>query len=380
MKRFFVWCGALIFSVIVHVGQMERAAAQDAPIPDGMDAVVTPDPNAGVSTPETLVSPLPPTLKLEGLRAVYQQLNRCSTAALTIQMSYFGFTGSYDEVIRAVNPHIDDVATRLEEMAGFAATHGLNAVIRYGGDVEMLKALVGSGFPVLVENVYYDGVTGDAFRDFISHNRVIMGYDDVLGVLYSFDSLLGNGEDGTGRPIPYEDYDARWRPFNRDYMVLYRPEEEARLRAVLGDHWDATYNLEHALALSQRELAENRADSFTVFNQGEMLVRLGRYEEAAAAFDQARNIGLPWRMFWYQYGALEAYLQTGRYEDVLTIARSVIDATPGVEEIYYYAGLAYEAQGDLLRAEANFEVALLRNMFYRAAADALTRVRAAVGG
>ena len=342
------------------------------------EGLSTPEVDA-VSTAEVALSPIPPTLKLDGLRAVYQQLNRCSAAALTIQLSYYGFAGTYDQVIATLNPNIEDVATRLTEMAGYASSQGLQAVIRYGGTIDMLKALVGNGFPVLVENVYYDGVTGDAFQDFISHNRVIMGYDDALGVLYSYDSLLGNGEDGTGRPIPYEDYDARWRPFNRDYMVLYRPEQEAQLQAVMGEHWDLTYNLEQALALSQVELDEERADSFTLFNMGETLAMLGRFDEAVPYFDQARDIGLPWRMFWYQYGALDAYLAVGRYDDVLTIVRNVLDGTPGVEEMYYYAALAYEAQGDLTRAEANLEVALFRNINFSQATAALIRVRQAMG-
>jgi len=343
------------------------------------EAVSTPAAPDAVSTAELFISPLPASIKLEGLRPVYQQLNRCASAALTIQLSYFGFAGTYDQVIQTVNPNIEDVATRLGEMAGYASAQGLNAAIRYGGTIEMLKALVGGGFPVLVENVYYDGVTGDAFRDFISHNRVIMGYDDALGVLYSFDSLLGNGEDGTGRAIPYEDYDNRWRPFNRDYMVLYRPEDEARLQAIMGDQWDVTANLESALALSQAELDENRADSFTLFNMGETLAMLGRYEEAATRFDEARDIGLPFRMFWYQYGALEAYFQVGRYDDVLSIVRNVLDATPGVEEMYFYAALVYEAQGDLVRAESNLEVALFRNINFSQATEALIRVRTAIG-
>jgi tetratricopeptide (TPR) repeat protein len=342
-------------------------------------AVSTPAPNA-LSTAEFALTPLPASVKLEGLRPVYQQLNRCATAALTIQMSYFGFAGTYDQVIQVVNPNIEDVATRLTEMASYANSQGLSAAIRYGGTIDLLKALVAHGFPVLVENVYYDGVTGDAFRDFTSHNRVIMGYDDALGVLYSFDSLLGNGEDGTGRPIPYEDYDNRWRPFNRGYMVLYRPQDEARVQTILGDQWDITANLEHALALSQQEIDDDRADSFTLFNMGETLVLLGRFEEAAANFDQARTIGLPWRMFWYQYGALDAYLAVGRYDDVLAVVRQVLDGTPGVEEVYYYAALAYEAQGDLARAESNLEVALFRNINFSQATQVLIRVRAAMGG
>ncbi len=39
--------------------------------------------------------------------------------------------------------------------------------------------------------------------------------------------------------------------------------------------------------------------------------------------------------------------------------------------------MAYEAQGDLSRAENSYEVAVFRNRFYTEASEALDRVRAA---
>lgn len=346
------------------------------PIAAQSNAISTPDPS--VSVAENPVSQ-PSTMRLSGLTAIYQDLNRCSAAALTIQLSYFGYAGTYYDAIYALNPHAEDVAVRLDEMARYAQSQGLGAIVRYGGTVDLLKALVSNGFPVLVENVYYDGVTGNPFNDFISHNRVIMGYDDALGVLYSYDSLLGNGDDGMGRPIPYEDYDNRWRAFNRDYLVLYRPDDEALLQTIMGDQWDVTLNLETSLQQSQAEIDSGDPDSFTYFNMGTTLSLLGRHTEAAGFFDQARDVGLPFRMMWYQYGPLEAYVQVGRYDDVLTLARTVITGAPGVEEMYYYAALAYEGQGDLQRAKSNLEVALLRNIYFLEASQALARVNAALG-
>ena len=353
----------IIFLVVFTLIGVSGAYAQE---------ISTEEP-APISTSVAANAPLPASTRLTGLRAVYQQFNRCSAAALTIQLSYFGWEGTYDDAIRGLNPHAEDVAVRLDEMIEFAEEQGLRGIERVGGTLDMLKALVAGGFPVLVENIYYDGP--DSFRDWMSHNRVIMGYDDTLQVLYSFDSLLGNGEDGQGRPIPYADLDVRWKPFNRDYLVLYRPEEEERLQAIMGDHWDPVYNAEWALEQSQAELDTENADSFTLFNIGSSLVALGRYEEAADYFDQARGLGLPWRMLWYQYGPFEAYYHTGRYEDVLQMARDVIAVTPGVEEVYYYAGLAYEALGDTFRAEANYQVAIQRNVDFTAAIEALARLR-----
>ncbi|MDI9634829.1 tetratricopeptide repeat protein [Anaerolineae bacterium CFX9] len=325
------------------------------------------------------LSGIPSTVRLEGLTGYYQDLNRCSAAALSIQLSYFGL-GDYSAAVRALNTHEEDVAVRIEEMARYSEEQGLGAIVRYGGTIDMLKALVGSGFPVLVENVYYDGITGNPFRDFSGHNRVIMGYDDALGELYSFDPLLGHGPNNTGRPIPYDGYDARWRPFNYDYLVLYRPEDEALLQSVMGEHWDETFNLEYSLALSLAEIEEGRSDTFTLFNLGTTLTLLGRYEEAADYFDQALALGLPTRMLWYQYGVFDAYYALGRYDEMITLARNVIASTPGVEEMYYYIGLAAEATGDLNRAQANLEVATFRQRNYPEALEALVRVRAALAG
>ncbi len=315
---------------------------------------------------------LPSTIRLTGIRPVYQQFNRCSAAALTMQLSYFGWQGTYTDTIRALNPNDEDVAVRLDEMADFARQQGLSAVYGIGGTLDLLRALVAGGFPVLIENVYYDGP--GAFKDWMAHNRIVMGYDDSKQEIYTFDSLLGDGPDDTGRPIPYADIDGRWRPFNRDFLVLYRPEDEAKIQQIMGGYWDPTYADEIALQQSEQELNSGSSDSFTLFNMGSTLVELGRYDEAADYFDQARALGLPWRMMWYQYGPFEAYYHVGRYDDVITLARDVIATTPGVEETYYYAGLAYEAEGDIARAKSNFQVAAWRNPDFTMAKDALKRV------
>jgi tetratricopeptide (TPR) repeat protein len=320
---------------------------------------------------------LPASHYIEGMEMVWQQLNRCSAAALAIQLSYFDWGGTYTDTIRGLNPHAEDVSVRLDEMITFAEDYGLIGIERFGGTVEMLKILVGNGFPVLVEATYYDGA--DYNRDWMSHNRVIIGYDDAEGVVYALDSLLGAGDDGRGRRIPYQDVFDRWQPFNRNYLVLYRPGDEPLLQALMGDQWDAEYNAEWALAQAEAEVNGANPNSFAAFNMGSSLVLLGRYEEAAAAYDRARAIGLPWRMMWYQFGPFEAYLQVGRYDDVIQLARQVIEGTPGVEESYYYIARAYRAQGDLQRAEANLEVAVLRNPNFIAAIDELQDLRAELG-
>src|SRR5690606_25723717 len=87
------------------------------------------------------------------------------------------------------------------------------------------------------------------------------------------------------------------------------------------------------------------------------------YASAAAAFDQARTIGLPWRMLWYQFEPYEAYLENGRLDDVFTLSDAILSTEGGyhVEETHYHRSLAYQAQGNDTEAEAALATALELN-------------------
>ena len=110
---------------------------------------------------------------------------------------------------------------------------------------------------------------------------------------------------------------------------------------------------------------------------GSSLARLGRYEEAAVAYDQATRVGLHYRMTWYQFGIFEAYFNTGRYDDVLSYVDS--NLTSGgeyVEETHYWQGRVYAEQGRNDLARAAFTKALQHNPRFQAATDALAQLGA----
>jgi tetratricopeptide (TPR) repeat protein len=319
---------------------------------------------------------IPSSHRLEGMAMVYQDINRCSAAAFTMQLSYYSEERvDYKAVIARMNPHPQDVSVRVEEMITIAQEQfGLKGIVRRGGTIELLKQLVANNFPVLVENSYYDGDNPN--RDWMSHNRVVMGYDDATQELLVFDSLLGNG-DGMGRAMAYADFDERWLAFNRDYVVLYREENEATLQAILGDMWDLEKNAEWVIEQAQIDLENvpNRTDEgFAMMNMAWAYLQLGEYQTAADLYDAGREMPLPWRYFWYDFGVFEAYLGVGRYEDVIELADRTIAATSGVEELYYFIGLAAEGLGDPERAKGNFEMAVWRNEYFTEAIDALARV------
>ncbi len=312
----------------------------------------------------------PAQVHLTGLTPIWQDFNRCSAAAFTMQLSYFGWRGSYTDVVNRLNPNPDDVSVRLEEMAEFALEAGFGAVVRTGGTIDLLTTLVAGGFPVLVENAYYDGNGG--WNNWMSHNRVLMGYDLATQTLYFYDPLLGTGTYGEGYAVSFTDFEARWRHFNHDYIVLYHPQDEATVRSIMGEQWDVTANARWTLEQAQAEHIGGQSDSFTLFNMGVAQVALGDYATAAATFDRALALGVPWRLLWYEFAPFEAYLAVGRYADVLHRVQGVLADMPHIEELYYYAGRAYEGMGNLERATANYRAALFRNPYFTAARAALS--------
>ena len=326
---------------------------------------------------------LPASHRLEGLKLVWQDINRCSAAALTIHLSYYmdftDLSGAYNEIVRQLNPRLSDASVRIEEMGALAEAQGLGSIVRRGGTLDLLKQLVANGFPVLIENVYYDGPNG--WNDWMSHNRVLMGYDDALGEFYFYDPLRGAGQEQSGYAMTYDDVAQRWRPFNYDYLVIYRPEEETKLQQVLGQQWDATFNAQWTRSLAQAEIDNSTADSFTYFNKGWAENQLELHEDAAASFDRALSMGLPWRMLWYEFGPFEAYLAVGRYDDVIREVRRTIASLPeisitselkvqiSIEELYYYIAQAYLGQGNTERGLANLDAALYRKPNFIEARD-----------
>lgn len=320
----------------------------------------------------------PDSVMLDGFTWIHQGTNRCSAAALTIQLSFFEdvTADTYRSfATEELNTWGADASVRIEEMAQVMIDRGLGAIVRRGGTVNLMKDLLAAGFPVLVENSYFEG--GDLYRDWLSHNRVLVGYDDTISTFYFQDPLLGYPQ-GDLVTYEYDDFDTRWRPFNRDYLIVYDPADEETLQAIIGEDWDMTVNAENVRDTAQAEIDAGQVDGFAYHNLGWAEVQLGNYEAAATAFDQAREFGLPFRMLWYEFGIFEAYLATERYQDVINLVNVEL-ANAGqaisIEEWYYYAGQAYEGLGNTERAIINYQVAVTRNNNFTEAADRLVALQ-----
>ncbi|MEA3374707.1 MAG: C39 family peptidase [Chloroflexota bacterium] len=332
---------------------------QTPPPTDMPPATDTPHPT-DTPAPSPTASPTPrAAFSLAGVRHDHQRWNNCGPTTLAMALSYWDRDETQMDIAPVLKPDPEDKNVSPWEMATYARDLGLGATVRVNGTLDRLKTLVRAGFPVLVETWH----VRDA-RDQLGHYRLIVGYDDAAQHFLTYDSL--NGPDVT---VGYREMDELWRVFNRLYLVVYQPGRWEDLAALLGPDTDDTAMYEAALDRARAEAAEPPdscvayADcgdwvTFSHFNVGTNLTALNRHAEAAAAYDQARQLGLHYRMLWYQFGPYESYDATGRYDDVIALANATLTTANNLEESYYWRGKARVALGDTQAARSDFKAAL----------------------
>jgi tetratricopeptide (TPR) repeat protein len=141
---------------------------------------------------------------------------------------------------------------------------------------------------------------------------------------------------------------------------------------MLGERADITRAAEIAAETAQAEAIANPQNGHAWFNLGSSLTRLGRYAEAATAYEQATRVGVPWRMTLYQFGIFETYFNLGRYSDVTALVNANLNnGGEYVEETYYWQGKVLAAQGQTTEAATSFRRALQHNPRFTLAQDAL---------
>ncbi|HKJ27609.1 MAG TPA: C39 family peptidase, partial [Anaerolineales bacterium] len=288
--------------------------------------------------PTTTPAPLPESVILEPPAWQRQDINNCGPATLAMYLNYYGWEGDQFDIQAVIKPERADRNVNIEELAYFAWNYAgwLNLTYRVGGDIELMKTFIASGIPVMIEEG--DRLAESYWPDddmWAGHFLLLTGYDDDEGVFIAQDSFRQ-----PDLKVAYADTDYRWKHFNRVFIVAYLPDQEAAVQSILGDDWDVSTNRQQALETAQAEIDADPNDALAWFNLGSNLVYFERYEEAAEAYDQARSIGLPQRMFRYQLGAFHAYFHSGRYDELLALAEHTLQITPNLEEANLWKGWA----------------------------------------
>lgn len=323
--------------------------------------------------PTPTFTPLPPHIYLDGITPEPQMWNNCGPATLSMNLSFYNWGHTQVDTAAILKPNQRDKNVMPYEMADFVNNHtDYNALVRMGGDLRTLKALVNAGFPVMVEKGFEPA---DLKKEgWMGHFNLVIGYDDTRQLFITQDSYLLVHEDyDTSLPgfeVTYADMEKNWRAFNFVFLVVYPPEKQNDVLNALGPLADETLAYQTAYQRAVKEtttLTDARDVFFAWFNTGTSLVYLQDYAGAASAYDTAYNlypnidtVSRPWRMLWYQTGPYYAYYYTGRYQDVIDLADHTLDAMsePVLEESYHWRALAELALGDRDAAISDFRNAL----------------------
>jgi hypothetical protein len=347
---------------------------------------VTPQPiQPPITANQYPIALVAPASRIPNVSHFWQTWNNCGPATLAMYLSAYG--GAWDQAAigAALRRSEDDKNVSPEELVAYAQEQGYTAELRVNGSGDLLRAFLSNGIPVLVETWLEEDP-----NDGMGHYRLVVGHDDAAQQWTVYDSyvsrnLVAAGAKGSsdaegyaGIYIPYAELDPLWQVFNRTYVLVYPPDKAPLVGAVLAAHApdagdDAAMWLkseEQARAELAAE-AEGQRAAFAWFNLGSSLWAQGRAAEAAAAFDHARSVGLPWRMHWYQFAPFATYHALGRNADVIALADGVLANTASIEEIHYWKGMAQAALGDAAAAQASFRRALDLYPGYALAAEAL---------
>lgn len=321
--------------------------------------------------------PIPPQTRLQGITHQFQEWNNCGPATLAMTLTYFGIPARQTETAAFLKPSPEDRNVSPDEMVAYVQEKtDVEALFRANGDSYTIRRLLAAGFPVILE-IGIEPPGEFQWMGWYGHYMLAVAYDDAKQQFWVYDSWLGTSEEPLqnahpdGRILTYQQVAEFWPHFNQNYIVLFEPERAAEVADIIGENIDDAVMWQNALAEIRAETASAPDNAFHWFNLGTTYNALGQYQEAAAAFDQALAIGLPWRMLWYQFGPYQAYYETGRYEDVLLLADTTLKDRPYFEESFYYRALAQAALGQSNAALQDLQKAASFNPNYLPAADAL---------
>ena len=352
---------AVIPTVAAATPTLAATRSPDAPppAPVAAAAAVTP-PLAPTAIPSPMPPPLPPYGRVTGLPIIPQKFNNCGPTNLTLVLNHYGVAVNQLDVAAVIRPNYEDRNVSPDELVRYVNEHTELAAATYvGGDVDTVRALLAAGFPVIIEK----GLEPDVATGWMGHYLTVFAYDDITRHFSVRDTYLGPWQ-GEGL-VSYDATARDWAHFNGAFVVVYPPARAADVARAIGpDFADAGAMWARAAERARAAVEQQPDDAFAWFNLGASLTALGAqgdtalYDVAAAAFDEARRLGLPPRTLWYQFAPYEAYLAIGRHADVLALAEATLGNQGGqnVEETHYYQGLALRAAGD----EAGARAALAR--------------------
>ena len=346
-------------------------SATDLPTVQPTAELITPTPGR-TPTQTPLPTQIPPSINLGSPAWEKQTPNNCGPATLSLYLNTHNWEGEQGDISSLLKPQTADRNVNVEELVYYVRTQAgwLNTEYRVGGDINLLKSFLAAGLPVMIEEGFHFEESYWPNDDrWAGHYLLLTGYDDTTQSFIAQDTFIGPDQ-----IVPYQSVEENWQTFNYVYILVYRPDQTDLVKSLLGEAWDPDVNRQQALELAQSQTTDDPNNAYAWFNLGSNLVYFERYNEAAQAYDKARQAGLPQRMLRYQFGPFFAYFFSGRNDDLLTISEYALQRTPNSEEALLWRGWGRYRAGDYFQAIEDFQAALEENPIYQDARYALDYV------
>lgn len=309
-------------------------------------------------TPTPTLPPLPAQVSLASPPYEKQTPNNCGPATLSMAMHMYGWTGTQADIAAQIKPVLQDRNVNPEELVYYVRNNAgwLNIEYRVGGSIDLLRRMLAANYPVIVEGTTAldpNDALGPNDDLWAAHYLLLTGYDDTAQTFTVQDSYHG-----ADRTVSYDQLKEEWKPFNYLYLFFYVPGEEPEIQSILDADWDPEANRQRALEASQAAAQADPNDAYAWFNLGSNQVYFERYDEAGVSYDKARQIGLPLRMFRYQFGPFIAYFQSSRIDDLLALTDYARGVTEMSEETWLWYGWGLYRKNDLTGARKAWDKAL----------------------
>ncbi len=348
---------------VAAVATLETPTPPEAETPTPAPSA-TLTPTVPTATAGPTATPLPAQIILQGVRYEDQHglWNYCAPATLSMALSYWGWEGTRLDTGKYLKPFDEDLNVMPYEMANFVADRtNLTSAVRSGGTLTLLQKLIGGGFPVVIEKGAMIKETTTGVTTWMGHYNLVVGYDDTTQEVIVRDAYYSPPAYPLDYRISYDKLMQEWQNFNYVFVVIYPPDRQNEINTLLGDYADENAGSQIAFKKASDEVyATSGIDTFFAwYNRGTSQVALQDYFGAAQSYDEAFNYlaNMPkdqvppkiMRIIWYQTGPYFAYYYSGRYQDVIDLAKQALDLPtqgPYLEESFYWRAQAELAIGD----------------------------------
>jgi predicted double-glycine peptidase len=194
------------------------------------------------------VAATPAWASLGPLEHIAQTLNNCGPASVAEVLNYWGVNRSQGQVQAFLRPDGNPNGMLPYGVPSYARSLGFGAILGTAGSRALIKALVASGIPPIVNQWV-------SLTDHVAHYRPIEGFDDRSGVFVSSDPFLGAGHE-----IDYATFDRIWATNSGRFILLYPLAKQAAVQAALGSAgWNKVTAYQNDLAKLQQRLAQHRS-------------------------------------------------------------------------------------------------------------------------